>query len=135
MIGKRSYITPEIPSGVKEAYQKLIFHLLSIHETESPKIIKLSANALNQIADYFEKNEQYVLQRGQDISDWEGKYIGNILRIAALIHIAQYGENITEISSETLQNAIRIGEYFQAQAHYAYSLMGTDIDLKKAFLS
>ncbi len=66
------------------------------------------------------------------IADWASKYIGTILRIAGLLHLA--GEDSgTEISAHTMCNAIQIGKYFLAHSVYAYSMMGgNDIEIQKA---
>ena len=55
-----------------------------------------------------------------------------MLRIAGLLHAAQADEISADISSATMENAIRIGQYFLAHARYAYSVMGTDLSVQKA---
>ena len=63
-----------------------------------------------------------------EIADWAGKYVGAVLRIAGLLHGAQYHGfmDFTKVSGETMENAVRIGEYFLEHAKAAYSLMGAD---------
>jgi hypothetical protein len=63
-----------------------------------------------------------------EIADWAGKYVGAVLRIAGLLHTAQHHGflDFTEVSGETMENAVRIGEYFLEHARAAYALMGAD---------
>ncbi len=99
---------------------------------DEAKIIKLSREATELISNYFMTHEEYLSGEGQEISDWANKYIGSILRIAALIHLAENEDDTAEISSETLRRAIEIGKYFLAHVRYAYAPMGNDLSLKKA---
>jgi len=64
--------------------------------------------------------------------DWANKHIGTILRIAGLIHVATKEECGTEIQADTIRKAIDIGRYFLAHARYAYSMMGTDLNIQRA---
>ena len=63
-----------------------------------------------------------------EIADWAGKYVGAVLRIAGLLHGVQHHGflDFTEVSGQTMEDAVRIGEYFLEHAKAAYSLMGTD---------
>ena len=74
----------------------------------------------------------FLAGEGQMISDWAAKYIGAVLRIAGLLHIAENGTASTEIPSAILRRAIQIGGYFLAHSSYAYSMMGNDLSIKKA---
>lgn len=131
-IGKRVFCTRPISEEVQSEYQKMIFQMMDIPETEEKQTIYLSEEALACIAEYFEAHEQFLSGEGQEIADWANKYIGSVLRIAALLHVAQNGIEDRELKIETLKNAIEIGKYFLAHARYAYALMGNDLTLKKA---
>lgn len=63
-----------------------------------------------------------------DISDWAGKFVGAVLRIAGILHLAQNPSMpmFVDVSRETMENAVRIGKYFLEHAKAAYSLMGAD---------
>ena len=69
-----------------------------------------------------------------DISDWAGKFVGAVLRIAALLHMAQNPSMpmFVDVSGETMKSAVRIGRYFLEHAKAAYSLMGADTVNKNA---
>ena len=69
--------------------------------------------------------------------DWGGKYHGLILRLCGILHCIKCemddmpSENVL-IGSDTLNEAIAIGEYFREQAVYAYGLSEVDISTVKA---
>ena len=57
--------------------------------------------------------------------DWGGKYRGTVARLAGLLHLAESGtQERQQIPLETLERAIVLGEYFQAQAIGVFSEMG-----------
>ncbi len=62
------------------------------------------------------------------MSDWGGKLVGAIVRIAGLLHLAQHfrdGWN-RPIDAATLANAAQLGQYFTAHAQAAYDAIGAD---------
>ena len=131
-IGKRVFVTSPIAPEVTAAYKSLVFRLMAIPAGDEPATLRLSDQATETIAQCFAQHEQYLVGEGQEISDWANKYIGTVLRIAGLLHAAQADEISSDISSATMENAIRIGQYFLAHARYAYSVMGTDLSVQKA---
>jgi replicative DNA helicase len=63
------------------------------------------------------------------VTVWGAKYAGAIARITGILHLAKYGPDEgprKSVTAETLRDAHRIGEYFQAAAINAFSEMGTD---------
>ncbi len=64
------------------------------------------------------------------MSDWAGKLAGAAVRIAGLLHLAQYAADgalqSAEIKPKTMDAAIRVGEYFIPHARAAYAEMGAD---------
>lgn len=131
-IGKRVFCTPPVPAKMETAYKEKIYQLMALPVVDQAETIRLSDEAKELISTYFLEHEKYLLEEGQDISDWANKYIGSILRIAALIHLAEYGPESSDVSADTLDNAIKIGQYFLEHARYAYALMEKDEDIKKA---
>ena len=131
-IGKRVFVTSPIAPEITAAYKSLVFRLMAIPAGDEPATLRLSDQATETIAQCFAQHEQYLVGEGQEISDWANKYIGTVLRIAGLLHAAQADEISSDISSATMENAIRIGQYFLAHARYAYSVMGTDLSVQKA---
>lgn len=130
-IGRRVFTAPPIPVEISTAYQRRIYERMDIQTVDSPFILNLSAKATAVISDYFQEHERFLAGEGQAISDWASKYIGSVLRIAGLLHVAEDSEQ-REITAETMRWAIQIGEYFLAHSSYAYSMMGTDLTIKKA---
>lgn len=130
-IGRRVFTAPPIPVEISTAYQRRIYELMDIQTVDSPFILNLSAKATAVISDYFQEHERFLAGEGQAISDWASKYIVSVLRIAGLLHVADDWEQ-REITAETMRRAIQIGEYFLAHSTYAYSMMGTDLTIKKA---
>ncbi len=134
-IGSRQFNTEPIPSEILEDYQKLIYRLMDIPVSENPVILRLSGSARNLISDYFTQHERYLAGEGKEISDWASKYIGAVLRFAALLHVTSSDVTVSgedEIPGETMNNAISIGEFFLSHARYAFSVMGTDTSVSKA---
>ena len=131
-IGSRIFCAPPIPESVGNAYRDMIYHLMSIPKPEEVKEVTLSEGATEIISKYFAKHEAFLAGEGQIISDWAAKYIGAVLRIAGLLHVAEHGENDPEIPEEVMKRAILIGSYFLAHSSYAYSMMGNDLSIKKA---
>ena len=129
-IGSRVFQAPPIGPDITAAYRSLLFHLMALPVPEEPKTVHLSEKAFALMADYFEEHERFLAGEGQAISDWAGKYIGSVLRIAGLLHCAESDE--AALSASTLARAIEIGKFFLAHSCYAYSMMGTDISIQKA---
>ena len=125
-LGMRSFHTEPIPETVKTEYTKLIRSLLEVDCKEEP--ILLSEEATSALKALYLDNESRLCTDLAEIADWAGKYVGAVLRIAGLLHAAQHHGflDFTEVSGETMENAVRIGEYFLEHAKAAYSLMGAD---------
>ena len=128
-IGQRIFCAPAIPPEVQAAYRDLVFRLMSLPRTDI-QTLTLSDRAADVMADYFQEHERYLAGEGQAISDWACKYIGTVLRIAGLLHASE--TDTKEISRKELCRAIEIGRYFLAHSGYAYSRMGTDLNIQKA---
>lgn len=125
-LGIRAFHTKPIEDSVKTEYIKLIRNLLETDCKEEP--ITLSKEATTVLEKLFQETESRFQTDLAEISDWAGKYVGAVLRIAGLLHATQHHGflDFTEVSKETMENAVRIGEYFLEHAKAAYSLMGAD---------
>ncbi len=132
-IGKRRFVTEPIQPEITEAYRNMVFQLMALPCGIDPVILHLSEQATEAIAECFSQHEKYLTGEGQEISDWANKYIGSILRIAGLLHAAESENEGKEIGVNTMNNAILIGRYFLNHARYAYSVMGTDLTIQKAY--
>ena len=130
-IGSRVFRSPAVPPEITEEYKQLIFRLMTLPVPDEPAVLHLCEEAADVISAHFDEHEKYLAGEGQVISDWAGKYIGTVLRIAGLLHGAESKSN-EAISAETMMRAIRIGQYFLAHSCYAYSMMGSDLNIRKA---
>lgn len=131
-IGRRVFCAPPIPAQTAEGFGKVIYELMELPREEQPRILTLSGKATQVISDYFQEHERFLMGEGQAISDWASKYIGAVLRIAGLLHVVEEGAGDRVIKGETLRRAIGIGSYFLSHSSYAYSMMGTDLSIRKA---
>ncbi len=152
-VGKRK-TGPEVPELSEVAtmrYKKglqVLLHLKPAAEDETgeykPHIINLSPEAL-KIRDEFEAEVEEMLGEGgdlQNIPDWGGKLVGNITRVAGLLHIAgqvdaqkgcmaqRFGEST--VSSEAMKNAVKLGRQLIQHALKVFDLLDTDPELELA---
>lgn len=125
-MGKRSFRTKAIDEAVKTEYNKLLHGLLEVDLREEP--ITLSEEATAIFEKLFLEHECRLVTDLAEIQNWAGKYVGAVLRIAGLLHAAKHHGflDFTEVSGETMENAVRIGEYFLEHAKAAHALMGAD---------
>ena len=125
-LGIRSFYTKPIGETVKTKYAQLIRSLLAAEGKEEP--IYLSEEATSVLEKLFRNTESRFRTDLVEIADWAGKYVGAVLRIAGLLHIAENHSfpEFSDVSASTMENAVRIGEYFLEHAKAAYSLMGAD---------
>ena len=134
LVGKRRFNTAPIPYEEKQRYSDIIEEILDENKTE-PELITLSPEALKLLEDFSESLEPKLRGEYADISDWAGKLVGNVLRLAGILTRADKPrfEAVTFDDPEPLiadvkimQNAITLGSYFVQHAKAAYDLMGAD---------
>ena len=96
------------------------------NQNVASNIIRLSIDAARLFNSYQEKIEINLRKNGElhGISNWGGKLAGAVARMAALFHAAlpPNSPDSIPISQETMLNAIKIGDYYQAHAIAAYDL-------------
>ena len=143
-IGARKYSTPSIPDEVKQKYEKLIDKLLRKKvdwirlDNFEEKQIHLSPDAYAKYEDYIDNFiEKNLTTAFYSLMDWAGKYHGLILRLAGIIHCIESVSNdidpaSVEISLESLEKAISLGEYYLDQALNAYNIAETDSQIERA---
>lgn len=125
-VGHRSYEAGRVPSDVETAYHQLQDALLAIEDTGEARVIKLSSEAHSESKRFFEALEARLLNDLEEIEEWAGKYHGQIMRIAGIIHCCFYGREAAKepVSLDTIQRAEAIGEYFLEHAQAAFRVMG-----------
>jgi hypothetical protein len=59
------------------------------------------------------------------LTEWGSKYVGAVVRIAGLLHLAEHGEagHSTLVHADTIRAAERIGDYFKATAINVFTRM------------
>lgn len=134
LVGKRRFSTAPIPYEAKQRYREIIEDMLSEENTE-PELITLSPEALRLLEDFSVSLEPKLRGEYADISDWAGKLVGNVLRLAGILTRADkprcealtFGDPQPLVASAAImQNAITLGSYFIQHAKAAYDLMGAD---------
>ena len=119
-VGSRRYRSASVPFEIYSNYEKCIRNLLEDEYEKEPEMITLSAEADVLIETFAEELEPLLKTEFADISDWAGKLVGNVLRIAGLLcrasvfrcHDFWADIDALEVSKEIMQNAICIGRYF-----------------------
>ena len=128
-VGHRTYDTPPVPQKIEAGYNDLIESLLSVPELGEARIIRVSPEAHQEAKRFFEELEPRLLDDLGDLDDlegWAGKYHGQVMRIAGIIHCCLHAENAAEklVSLNTMQQAETIGGYFLEHARAAFQIMG-----------
>lgn len=115
LLGYRDPNPEPIPAHITDAYRANVTALiLSLHALSEPATVRPRFRpGTGDLA---------------HMTDWGGKYVGAVLRIAALLHLAEHFRDGWDrpISLATFQNARQIGEYFTVHAQAAYDAIGAD---------
>ena len=145
LVDKRKYRTEPIPDEVRRAYDARIKNMLGDEYPQEPEVITLSAEADQLLEAFSTELEPKLKTEYADISEWAGKLAGNVLRIAGLLCRASVvrknwdwddflydAPEPLKVDSETMANAIRIGQYFIEHAKASFALMDTDDTVKNS---
>lgn len=133
-LGYRSHNTPAVPESIRQTYHEQVLALLNAFvplEPVSPitrTVLTLSPEAQAAWRDY-QAEIEIQLRPGEKFelhSGWAGKMPGFALRLAGLLHIAEYGAAPLLITPSTLQNALAIARALGEHALAAFGLMGAD---------
>ena len=128
-VGHRVYESAPIPPQVEGAYSLLVETLLSIQDIGEARIIRVTPEAHQEAKRFFEALELRLADDLGDLGDlegWGGKYHGQVMRVAGVLHCCLYGQQAAQVplSVETMRAAEAIGEYFLAHAKAAFQIMG-----------
>ncbi|MDL4777600.1 DUF3987 domain-containing protein [Actinomadura xylanilytica] len=133
LLGYRNPNPDPIPDHVRSDYSDNVTSLvLSLHALADPVTLNFAPDAESAARALLDETERRFRPETGDLAhmtDWGGKYVGAVLRIAALLHIAEHFRGDWErhpISLATFQNARLIGEYFTVHAQAAYDAIGAD---------
>lgn len=128
-VGRRNFESKPIDEALTANYHKLV-NLLLNYQSDEARTISLSEGAYTALKGFAEKIEPMLVDELSEISDFAGKFVGTVLRIAGLVYIAGdvplYSQSELIMPEDCMQAAIVIGEYFLEHAKAAYQLMGAD---------
>jgi hypothetical protein len=93
-----------------------------------PTVLTLSTEATARRVEFQAAIEPRLGPHGDlyPLRDWGGKLVGAVIRVAALLHLAEHGSAGPPISALTLEKAIEIGGYYIEHAREVFALMGAD---------
>lgn len=124
--------TFEVPDEITSRYFGSVDSLLDIPyltaEDGGKRILGLDTEAREgwfDFAQYIE-NDQGPSGSLHSISDWGCKLAGATLRIAGLMHVAEFGITTDTISLGTMKNAIALSEILIDHAKVAFDMIGSD---------
>lgn len=127
-LGHRRIGADPVPDLIAHTYEKHVHTLVAdLADGTEPAVLTLSPEAHELLLDTERRIEPQLGEDGDlgPIAEWGSKLAGAMLRIAGLLHLASEHEPFrTPISRATLDNAIRIGDYFTEHARAAFHLLG-----------
>ena len=135
MVGNRSSAAPTVKPELTEAWHRTLKAILQLPDAREGEehYLTLSAQAQDVLRNYRDEIEQKLGPGGEMayIADWGNKLVGSALRCAGHLHMIIYSQAEPRpwevpISEDTLNAALRIGEYFEAHAHVAFGVMRED---------
>ncbi|MFQ7754147.1 MAG: YfjI family protein [Acutalibacteraceae bacterium] len=123
VVGHRKYESDSISTPIEEDYRNLIAALFDLPEDD--RIIQLTDEADRESESFHYQLEPRLVDDLEPIEDWAGKYHGQVMRIAGLLHVCDFKDKAANfpLELETMKAAERIGEYFLKQAQAIYGSM------------
>ena len=121
-------------------YEQKIVNLLEDEYTRTAEIITLSEEATELLAAFAAELEPRLAGDLAEMSDWAGKLVGNVLRIAGLLcragvfrsHDFLDDSDPLVVDGQTMGNAIRLGKYYLNHAQAIYSVLPENAMYNKA---
>ena len=131
LLGYRDPNPEPIPPSFTDTYRTNVTSLiLSLHALSEPATLRCAPDTEAAITALLAETEPRFRPGGDlaHMTDWGGKYVGAVVRIAALLHLAEHFRNGWDrpISLATFQAARQIGEYYTVHAQAAYDAIGAD---------
>lgn len=107
-------------------------------EEEATQTIRLSEEAVEVYERLFYKIEPRLHSDNTDLTSglkaWAGKHVGQIMRIAGLLHMAEHADQEElpeEVATSTVEAAARLEEYFFAHALKAFGQASEGVHAEK----
>jgi replicative DNA helicase len=144
LLGRRRTDPPPIPDDIRLTYNAKVRALLEIpleaekgSEPEAHEL-RFDVSAQSRMQDFERWIEPQLSEFGElgGITDWAGKLVGAVGRIAGILHIGAFAGTPAswdyQISLETTEGAIQIAKYLIPHAKAAFAEMGADVHLAYA---
>ncbi|MEV5747168.1 DUF3987 domain-containing protein [Actinoallomurus sp. NPDC052308] len=131
LLGHRKNRPAPMPTDQEASYQTTMKTLiLSLARLPEPATLTFTDEAHEAITQLLADTEPRFRADGDlaHMTDWGGKFVGAVVRIAGLLHLAKHlrdGWN-RPIDAATFADARDIGDYFTAHAKSAYDAIGAD---------
>jgi hypothetical protein len=135
---------PPVPDDVRQNYQEKVLALLQLpfqrdaNDEPCAHLLTLEVAAQKRLRDFEAWIEPQLSEFGDlgRMTDWGGKLVGAVGRIAALLHMAEFAGTDAPwsemISLAAVEAAIRIGKYLIPHAKAAFAEMGADEAVENA---
>ena len=151
-LGYRDTEETLIPPEATAGWDRLVKNILPLPSTPGEiRDLTLSPGAKSLLNEYRAVVEE-KLQPGaelSDIRDWGSKLPGGVVRLAGILHLGTMADNFVNsvyivysveelkkwespISRETMEAAIKLGDYYSAHAQIAFGMVGADERLEAA---
>ena len=133
-VGTRKSQADPVPDEVSCAYTEAVTSLVKniAGWVGDPVALAVTAEAHKSIVAVLDATETELADGGVlfTLRDWGSKYVGAVIRIAGLLHLAKYGSPGVRrpIDRDEVIAAVRLGGYFKLHAVKAFTAMQTDQD-------
>ena len=130
-LGYRNPTPDPMPPAARDLYSATVTALtLSLSALDEPRTLTFAPDAAQAVTALLAAVEPRF-RPGADLAhmtDWGGKLAGAIIRIAALLHLAEHVRDGWDrpVTLDTLNAATEIGDYFTHHAKAAYDAIGAD---------
>lgn len=137
LVGYRDSAPPAVPAQIRTAYEKRITALVrSLAQHDEPQALSVDDAGRKALEDYMASIEPRLRPDGDlyGIRDWASKLNGTVVRIAGLLHVAEHLTDgyLKPIAEDTIQRAIRFGDYYAAHACATFGAMNANPNLELA---
>jgi hypothetical protein len=124
-VGWRKAIGAPVPEEVRASYERRVRALLDLPLPERPDALELSHEAHEVLVAFAEELEPRLGPDGdlREIKDWVAKLEGSAARLAGLLHGAAGGFHQSQISAQTMRDAITLARYLLAHAQATFGMM------------
>ncbi|MCC3762467.1 DUF3987 domain-containing protein [Glycomyces sp. TRM65418] len=136
-VGSRNHDPDPVSESVEREYSRRITALThAAHMTAEPTTLKLTPAAAAQVTELERQREPRLAPGGEwaPILSWANKWTGAVVRMAALLHIAEHGYvgRYEPIDADTIDAAAILGHYYAQHALAVWAYMGATAEAAPA---